>query len=99
MRQSILPTETDYDTAAALYDSILADSPNNKRALYAKAVNLYNMSYDSEYGMKIALVECLRCCKLYVKDEPAERHMKVKNLALMAYESLLNMETGIWIEV
>ena len=89
----------EYDTAHKLYCEIRRDSPSNKRALYCQAVNLYNMSYDSDGGNEWALTSCLSCCKLYIKDEPKERHMKVKNLALMAYEMLLNIKTGIWIEV
>ena len=89
--------DKEYDTAHKLYCEVLQDSPTNKRALYCKAVNLYNWSYDTD-GSKQLLIECLRCCKLYVKGEPKNRHVKVKELALMAYETLLDIETGIWIE-
>ena len=94
-----LTNRKEYDTAHNLYCEILNDSPSNKQALYCQAVNLYNMSYDSDGGNEWALTSCLSCCKLYVKDEPKNKHMKVKNLALMAYEMLLNIKTGIWIEV
>ena len=88
----------EFDTAHKLYNEIRQDAPNNKRALYCQAVNLYNMSYHSEHGDSDALKKCIWCCKLYVKDEPPNRHMKVKNLALMAYQALLFLESEIWIE-
>lgn len=95
-----------YDDAQKLYEEaihesedILHESPDNKLAIYCQAVSYYHMSYNSKLDKKQCLIQCLRCCEMYIKGEPNTRHIKVRNLALNAYKTLLNITTGIWIDV